>query len=210
MTKLLGLTIVGAFIAVLIATVGAPLLAQSTADRPTYTASGELQRPDGYKEWVFLSSGLGMTYGPNQPAAGQPRFFTNVFVNPASYRAFMTSGRWPDQTMFVLEIRRSAQSASIDNGGQSQGDRVTIEVEVKDSARFKETGGWGFFDFSGTGGQVLPAASPLAGTASCYQCHRTNTAVENTFVQFYPDLMEVARRMGTVKPTYDPNHKVTQ
>lgn len=27
-------------------------------------------------------------------------------------------------------------------------------------------------------------------------------------VQFYPTLMEVAQRMGTVKPTYDPNHKV--
>jgi hypothetical protein len=208
MTKLSGLFLlaIGAFITA----VGAPLVAQSTADRPTYAADGTLQRPDGYKEWVFLSSGLGMTYGPNQPAAGQPRFFTNVFVQPASYREFMKSGRWPEQTMFVLEIRRSAQSASIDNGGQSQGARVTIEVEVKDSARFKDTGGWGFFDFSGTNGEVAPAASQLASTASCYQCHRTNTAVENTFVQFYPDLMDVARRMGTVKPTYDPNHKVTR
>jgi len=31
---------------------------------------------------------------------------------------------------------------------------------------------------------------------------------ENTFVQFYPTLMEVARRLGTVKATYDPAHKV--
>ncbi len=30
----------------------------------------------------------------------------------------------------------------------------------------------------------------------------TNTAVEHTFVQFYPELMEVARRMKTVNPTY--------
>ena len=27
-----------------------------------------------------------------------------------------------------------------------------------------------------------------------------HTAVERTFVQFYPTLLEVARRMGTVKP----------
>ncbi len=184
-------------------------LAQTLSDRPAYTGDGKLQRPDGYREWIYLSSGIGMTYGPTQPAAGQPRFFTNVFVNPASYREFMKSGRWPEQTVLVLEIRRSAQNASIDNGGQSQGDRVTIEVEVKDSARFKESGGWGFFDFTGRP-ELQTAASPLPTTQSCYACHRANTAVENTFVQFYPDLMEVARRMRTVKATYDPNHKVSQ
>lgn len=185
------------------------LPAQILSDRPAYTADGKLQRPDGYREWIFLSSGIGMTYGPTQPAAGQPRFFTNVFVNPASYREFMKSGRWPEQTVLVLEIRRSAQSTSIDNGGQTQGDRVTIEVEVKDSARFKDSGGWGFFDFSGQP-ELQAAVAPLPMTQSCYACHRTNTAVENTFVQFYPDLMDVARRMGTVKATYDPNHKVSQ
>ena len=184
-------------------------LAQTLSDRPAYTADGKLQRPDGYREWVYLSSGIGMTYGPTQPAAGQPRFFTNVFVNPASYREFMKSGKWLEQTTLVLEIRRSAASASIDNGGQSQGDRVTIEVEVKDSARFKDSGGWGFFDFSGRP-ELQAAVAPLPTTQTCYSCHRTNTAVENTFVQFYPDLMDVARRMGTVKTTYDPNHKVAQ
>ena len=44
--------------------------------------------------------------------------------------------------------------------------------------------------------------------ASCYACHATHTAVENTFVQFYPTLFEVAREKGTIKPTYDPNRKV--
>ena len=28
--------------------------------------------------------------------------FTNVFVNPALYRAFVGSGRWPDKTIFML------------------------------------------------------------------------------------------------------------
>ena len=39
--------------------------------------------PTDYREWVFLSSGLGMTYGPAGPAdaSGNPRF-DNVFVTP--------------------------------------------------------------------------------------------------------------------------------
>ena len=55
-----------------------------------------------------------------------------------------------------------------------------------------------------------PAAAVIPRTADCYSCHRDHGAVDTTFVQFYPTLMEVARSMGTVKPTYDPNHKVAQ
>src|SRR5687768_7417401 len=79
---------------------------------PQYTSTGELIRPADFREWVFVTSGLGMTY--NQPAprsdsaqaapARAPNF-TNVYVNPAAYRSFMRTGQWPDQTMFILEIR---------------------------------------------------------------------------------------------------------
>ena len=76
-------------------------------DGVSYAASGQVIRPANYREWMFLTSGLGMTYGPAQPAAGRPPLFDNVFVNPQSYRAFMSTGRWPDGTMFILELRRS-------------------------------------------------------------------------------------------------------
>jgi hypothetical protein len=54
---------------------------------------------------------------------------------------------------------------------------------------------------SGAGGSLAAAAPPVAVTASCYNGHATNTAVENTFVQFYPTLFEVEKKMGTVKAT---------
>ena len=38
--------------------------------------------------------------------------------------------------------------------------------------------------------------------AGCVECHTKNTAVERTFVQFYPTLLDVARKMGTVKPGF--------
>jgi acyl carrier protein phosphodiesterase len=48
------------------------------------------------------------------------------------------------------------------------------------------------------------AVAPLAGdaVAACVECHTNNTAVERTFVQFYPTLLEVARAKGTVKPGF--------
>ncbi len=165
------------------------------AEVPDLPAGHALSLPADFREWVFLSAGLGMTYGPNVPAAGQPQSFTNVYVNPSSYRAFMKSGAWPDRTMFVLEIRGSASEGSINRAGHFQTGLRAVEVNLKDA---RLPGGWGFFDFGRTSGPV----TPLPQTASCYSCHRDNTAVEQTFVQFYPTLMDVARRHGTVKATY--------
>ncbi len=180
---------------------------ERSGDGPTYTAAGELIRPVDYREWTYVTSGVGMTYGPAQPATGQPAFFDNVFVNRESYRAFTKTGRWPDKTMFLLEIRRGELNVSINNGGQTQGEVVALESAVKDAARFPD-GGWGYFTFGRAGS--LESAAPLPATASCYNCHGNNTAVENTFVQFYPTLFEVAKKMGTVKASYDPLKKVSR
>lgn len=169
---------------------------------PQYAANGTLMRPADYREWAYLSSGIGMTYGPAQ-AAASPGNFDNVFVNRSSYTQFMSSGRWPDKTMFVLEVRKAEDHASIDNGGHTQGSLLFLEAEVKDS---KFPGGWAFFGF-GAAPDLAATAAPLPATATCYSCHKANTAVEQTFVQFYPTLMEVARRMGTVRADYDPARK---
>jgi hypothetical protein len=169
---------------------------------PGYSSSGELVRPLDYREWVFVSSGVGMTYGPAAAAAGRPPRFDNIFVTPEAYQEFLRSGTWPDKTMLVLEIREADENVSINNGGRSQGNLLAIEAEVKDVERFPD-GGWRYYAF-GSPGALRDTVAPLPLTATCYACHRDNTAVENTFVQFYPTLFEVARRLGTVKPTYDP------
>ena len=163
--------------------------AQQPVDGPQYVNGNSLVRPANYREWVFLGAGLGMTYDAS--AAGTT--FTNVFVNPAAYRSFMSTGRWPDKSVFVLEFRASATEAPPNTAGRFQTRLVGIEAEVKD-AKFPD--GWAFFNFRGA-----DTAPPLAGqdAASCVECHTKNTAVERTFVQFYPTLLEVARAKGTVK-----------
>src|SRR5207237_10000778 len=78
--------------------------AQQRADDGPQLTGNMLMRPANYREWVFLSSGLGMSYAaPGGAAANPAPQFGNVYVNPSSYRAFMQSGRWPDRTIFILE-----------------------------------------------------------------------------------------------------------
>jgi hypothetical protein len=167
------------------------MTAAAPADGPTYTASGELNLPANYREWNFLSAGLGMSYGPTgeTDANNNPRF-TNVFVNRASYQSFLSTGTWPDNTMFLLDIRSSTSAGSINKAGRYQTDLVAIEAEVKDK------GQWKFYDFGATG----TTAKAFPQSESCYGCHSKNGAVDNTFVQFYPTLLKVAREKGTLKP----------
>jgi hypothetical protein len=170
--------------------------AESSGDGPRYTATGELLRPENYREWALIGTGVGMLYGParDQVPSGN-RAFTNVFVNPSSYRAFLQSGAWPDKTLFILEIRRSevVNQAKAGANGLFQGELIAIEAEVKDERRFP--GKWAFFNLS-----TQERAGPQIPTsASCYSCHAQNAAVENTFAQFYPVLRDVAKQKGTFR-----------
>jgi hypothetical protein len=164
---------------------------------PQFTADNRLMLPKDYREWVFLSSGLGMTYGT--PAAPGEQNFDDVFVAPTAYRAFVQTGHWPDHTIFILEQRKSSSSGTINNGsvGHYQSDLIGVAAAVKDRARFPD-GEWGYFGF-GTKSETTPV---LPKTAACYACHTNNTAVENTFVQFYPTLLPIARAKGTLKPKF--------
>ena len=154
-----------------------------------YTKDGEMALPKNYREWVFLSSGIGMTYAST--AGGNPNF-ENVFVNPAAYQAFLKTGAWPDKTALILEVRRSDSKVSINKDGRVQTEVAAIEAHVKDSAH----GGWAFYGFGKS-----ETAKLIPNTADCYSCHQRNGAVDTTFVQFYPTLIEAAKKKGTYKET---------
>ena len=114
-----------------------------------------------------------------------------MFVNPPAYRSFLKTGTWPDNTILVLEIRASVSKLSINKNGRVQQDIVGIQAEVRDSKRFPRN--WAFFNVSGN----VASAKPIEASASCFACHGANGAVDNTFVQFYPTLIEIAREKGT-------------
>ena len=173
-------------------------------DGPRYRNGNELVRPDDYREWMFLSSGLGMTYEAERVgeagSGARPMRFQNVFVNRSAYAGFAETGEWPDGSIFVLEIREAASESSINVAGSFQSRLLSLEAEVKDS-RFED--GWAFYAF-GRAGSMPDAAAPLAGeeVARCIECHTDHTAVERTFVQFYPTLLDIAREKGTLKPGF--------
>ena len=165
-------------------------------DGPQFTSNGEMRMPANYREWVFLSSGLGMTYGPlGAGASHDDPMFDNVFVNRSAYRSFLESGKWPDKTVLVLEVRGSQSKGSINHGGHFQTGSMGVEVHVKDASL---PGKWAFFSFDNGN----TTAKPIPSSESCYSCHEASGAVDTTFVQFYPTLLDVAREKHTLAKSY--------
>ncbi len=161
----------------------------SPSPKPQYTKDNQLLWPDNYREWIFLSSGLGMSYSPSP--GGTP-MFTNVFVPQWAYHEFLNTGKWPDKTMFVVEDRGSETKGSIVKNGHFQSDSMGIGVEVKDETHSPDK--WQYFSFDES--DKSATANPKQG---CWQCHEDHAAVEHSFVQFYPTLKPIAKKFGTYK-----------
>lgn len=164
------------------------------SNAPRYTPDGGLKFPTDYREWMYLTSGVDMSYSPASNMGHS--MFDNVFVNPEAYKSFLQTGTWPDKTVLVLEVRKAGSKASINKNGHYQtGEVMGREVHVKDAARFD--GKWAFFTFDeGDIGKLLPKEM------DCYSCHQQHAAVDTTFVQFYPTLLEIAKRKNTLSPSY--------
>jgi hypothetical protein len=160
----------------------------------SYNADGDMAPPLQYREWTYLTSGFNMSY--NAKASNDMSMFDNVFVNPEAYRSFLATGTWPDKTVLVLESRGAESKGSINKAGNFQsGGIMGLELHVKDEARFP--GKWAFFDVaSETKATLIPSKAP------CYTCHAEHAAVDTTFVQFYPTLLPIATKSGTLSEAY--------
>lgn len=156
-----------------------------------------LLRPEGYREWVFVGSSLGLRYAQNPdeqrsdaqrgPAA---EVYHNVYINPASYRAFAQTGKFPEGTVLMLELANSEVKKEPGLQGSYQNQFVALEAAVKDSKRFPE--GWAYFSFDGPDGKLSATAKPFP-KERCWSCHHNKAATDHVFTQFYPVLRAVKK-----------------
>lgn len=167
------------------------LSASPRPDSPGPVFDGKaLVRPEGYREWVFVGSSLGLAYSkvPGQSAPGS-ELYHNVYINPSSYREFAKSGKFPEGTIMVLELARSEVKSEPGLQGSFQKEFVALEASVKDSSRFE--GGWAYFNFTEGAGKLKAKAEAFPQSA-CWSCHHVNAATDHVFTQFYPVLRAVA------------------
>lgn len=152
---------------------------------PKYNAAGEMIRPEGYREWIFVGSNLGMGYSEEPKKV---RNYHNIYVQREAYRHYRDTGKFPDKTILVMENLTAGTKESINRTGTFEDKFIGIEVAVKDEAKFPEK--WAYYFFFDRQRNALATAKPEP-KASCWACHNANGAVDNVFVQFYPVLREL-------------------
>lgn len=174
------------------ATQSGPSQAQSQAWGPLWTADGQLVLPTGYREWVFLGAPL----TPNALNGGEAGFpeYHNVYVQPQAFRAYRDTGVFPEGTIMLKELQLT-QAGEEEDGSRSEvsgrgyfpGAFNGIDISVKDSARFPEGQGWGYFNF-GHHAPPYAATASAAPVEACAQCHIDNADEDMVFTRFYAPL----------------------
>jgi hypothetical protein len=167
--------------------------------KPKYSEGKELMLPEDYRTWVFVGASIGLSYSESTrtDAAATPGAFHHIYIQPEAYAHFKQTGQFPEKTMLVMEVHKADQKVSINKGGFFEGERVAVEVALKDREKFEE--GWAYFDFA-NGRKKTSSAFPKA---SCFNCHKEHGADDNVFTQFYPVLRE-ARKIGRLLNEPDP------
>jgi len=165
------------------------LIGQAIADdannyEATFTADGELIRPAGWREWVFIGSPL----TPNSLNGGAAPFpeFHSVYIDPESWAQWKKTGKFRDGTMIAKELTLVGDTTATSGVGFFNGELQGFEIAHKDSKRYaKDTGGWAYYTF-GHHAEPYANSTPAMPTAACAACHTAAAADDMVFTQYYP------------------------
>jgi len=161
---------------------------------PKWTASGELELPKDFRTWVFLGAPL-TPNALNDGNAGFPEYH-NVYVQPEAYQSYRKTGQFPEGTILVKELQLTLSGTNTDGSriepsgrGYFPGTLNGIDISVKDSERFKDTNGWGYFNF---GHHAQPYAQTAAAQSkdACAGCHMSANGTNMVFTRFYTPILE--------------------
>lgn len=162
---------------------------------PEYAADGSLKLPKNWRTWVFIGAPL----TPNALNNGQASFpeFHNVYIEPGSYAIYKKTGEFPEGTIFFKELQLALPGEYPDGSRTEPSGRGYFpaayngaDVTVKDSRKYAETGGWGYYNFN--------HHEPKAATAmprskdECASCHIASAKKDDVWTQFYPLLDDLA------------------
>lgn len=180
---------------------------------PEYTPEGKLLRPVGYEKWVVVGTSIGLGYADgDRPDPNNPGMFHNVYLQPEAFEHYVETGKFPEQTVFIVTNNRSQPAQTkgpVSRTGFVAAPSSGLEIAIKDAKRFPD--GWAYFMFHDKPSQPSQPSKPVtpARTAEqaferkdCFDCHAEHGAEDNVFTQFYSVLTNArAQRLAKDVPS---------
>lgn len=151
-----------------------------------FNASGEMIRPKGWREWIYVGTPL-TPNSMNPPEAPFPEFHS-VYIDPKSWAYYKKTGKFRDGTLFAKELASVGATQATSGKGFFMGKLIGFEIAYKSAKRFpKEPGNWAYFSF-GHKPEPYNATAKAMPTAACAACHVAAAAEDMVFSQYYPVL----------------------
>ncbi len=155
---------------------------------------GELARPTGYREWIFV----GTPVTPNDRNNGKAPFpeFHNVYIDPKSWSHWKTTGEFRDGTILIKELVNVGATSAVSGNGYFEGDFIGLEATIKSKQHFpNEPGNWAYFSFSTPEHKTLTTSAKAFPAEACNACHQASAADDWVFTQYYP-VLRVGKAAG--------------
>lgn len=162
-----------------------PIVVQ--ADQAYSYKDGMLERPVGYREWIYV----GTPVTPNDMNNGKAAFpeHHNVYIDPKSWAHWKETGKFRDGTILVKELVSVGAKAAVSGLGYFQGEFIGLEATIKSKKDFpNEPGNWAYFSFSGKNHKTLTETATPFPKESCNFCHEASANDDFVFTQYYPVL----------------------
>jgi cytochrome P460 len=155
---------------------------------PEYNEAGDLLLPKGFHEWIYVGSPL-TPNALNNGNAGFPEFH-NVYIESGSYEIYKQTNTFPEGTIFVKELQLTLPGQNPDGSrtepsgrGYFPGPFNGADVTVKDTKRYAESGGWGYYNFNHHEPKAPTAKVKQRG--ECAYCHIGSAKKDDVWTQFY-------------------------
>jgi len=137
--------------------------------QPQREQKDEIPFPSGYRDWVHVKTAV------NNPMFGSHSGFHHIYANKKAVDGYKT-GRFTDGSMIVFDVLESIQQKNADI---IEGRRKLIDVMLKDSLKYKETGGWGYQEFVYRDIKIVNVLLPTK--QQCFNCHASQYKNEYIF-----------------------------
>jgi hypothetical protein len=142
---------------------------------------GELERPTGYREWVYV----GTPVTPNDMNNGTAAFPEH----PDSWAHWKENGKFRDGTIIMKELVSVGSKSAVSGAGYFQGEFIGLEATIKSTKHFPdEPGNWAYYSFTTPDHKSLSTTAKAFPAASCNACHAGAAADDFVFTQYYPVL----------------------
>lgn len=123
-------------------------------------SKNDLPYPEGYRNWTHIKTMVLEKGHPLYEAFGG---IHHIYANKKALEGYQKGNKFKDGSVIVFDLLEAVS----ENNALFEGKRKVVGVMIKDSKKYKSTGGWGFEGFAGdTKDRVVKNME-----GECFACH---------------------------------------